>query len=197
MQISVVPVGFAPLDRLTGVDATCLFVAEDDRPLHGLAGRVDWRLCGMLSRVLGEGRFVGALGDTLLLPGAGRIASDRIFCIGVGPAASLDLRGFARSMRRAADVLSLARATCFLAELPASSGVSPGESAAAFLAECAAHFPGEGIVLAGDAWALLKELHGRPAPPGVTIDREPLGAGSSVPAPGARPAPPARAGRGT
>ena len=66
------------------MDALCLFVGEDDRPLPGSAGYVDWRLCGALSRVLQSGFFVGARGDSLLLPTDGRFPVPRIFVIGLG-----------------------------------------------------------------------------------------------------------------
>ena len=54
--------GLDSLDALTGIEAVCCFVVEDERPLSGAPGFLDWRLCGSLSRILHEGRFVGAAG---------------------------------------------------------------------------------------------------------------------------------------
>ncbi len=194
MRVSGTQLSFAALDRLTGIDAVCLFVCEDDRPLHGLPGLVDWRLCGMLSRVLKEGRFVGALGDTLLVPGAGRMAAPRIFCIGAGPRAELNLHALGRVMRRAADVLSLARSQSFLTELPSSPAYALGEACGSFLWHCAGAFKGEQVVLAGEAWTLLKELGSKQLPPGVECDREPIPAGAAGGAqPKPKPVPPAKA----
>jgi hypothetical protein len=65
-------------------DAVALFVRKGERPLQGLAGLCDWRLCGALSRVVCSGFFQGTLGETLLMPGAGRIPSARVFVFGVG-----------------------------------------------------------------------------------------------------------------
>jgi hypothetical protein len=175
MRVSSTHLGFSALDRLADADAACVFVCEDDRPLHGLGGLVDWRLCGMLSRVLKEGRFVGAIGDTLLVPGAGRVKSARIFCIGVGPRSDLNLHALGRVMRRAADVLSMARSRCFLTELPASKSYTVVEAAGSFLWHCAGAFKGEQVILAGEPWPLLKELGSKPMPPGVECDKEPVG----------------------
>ena len=75
---------------LGGVDALCLFVAEDDRPLPSTAGYVDWRLCGALSRVLKAGFFTGAKDDWLLLPSDGKLAVPRIFVVGLGARKRLD-----------------------------------------------------------------------------------------------------------
>ncbi len=41
--------GLDALDALKGFEALCCFVTEDERPLSGAAGFVDWRLCGELA----------------------------------------------------------------------------------------------------------------------------------------------------
>ena len=194
MRVSSTALSFAGLDRLPGVDAACIFVSEDDRPLHGLGGLIDWRLCGMLSRVLKDGRFIGALGDTLLMPSAGRIPAQRIFCVGVGPRAELNLHALGRVMRRAADVMSMARSRSFLTELPPSPSYAPAEAGGSFLVHCAGAFKGEQIVLAGEAWSILKELGSKPMPAGVECDKEPIPSptpGSTQPKP--KPLTPAKA----
>ena len=61
------------VDALTEVDALCLFFPEDVRPLDGLAGYIDWRMCGALSRLLMTDFFSGAAGDTVLMPSDDRI----------------------------------------------------------------------------------------------------------------------------
>lgn len=96
------------LDGLTGVDALCLFVAEDDRPLSGAAGFVDWRLGGGLSRVLQAGFFVGAVDDKLLFPASGGLPVPKIFAIGIGREASLDADTLGRVLEGAAATLKKA-----------------------------------------------------------------------------------------
>lgn len=58
---------------------------ESDRPLRGAAAHADWRLCGMLSRRLVEGRTKGALGDAVLVPTLGRMRPPRVLLLGLGP----------------------------------------------------------------------------------------------------------------
>jgi hypothetical protein len=72
------------IDHL-GVDDLVLGLFTDVRPLPGVAGLVDWRLCGTLSRFIRAGRLSGARGERVLLPGAGRLGATRIFVFGLGP----------------------------------------------------------------------------------------------------------------
>lgn len=182
MRLSFADEGLAAIDAVSGLDSACLFVFEDERPLRGLAGYVDWRLCGGLSRILKEGRFVGASGDALLFPSAGRIPSYRIFCFGAGPRAGFSKGAFSLLVRRAGQALSKAGVKSVALALPAPEGVDAVELARVFLADGATAFKGERMVLFGDARALLKgfrEAGG--SMKGLEIDREPLGA-SSLPA---------------
>ena len=63
------------------VDALAIFVGPE-RPLQGLAGFADWRLCGLISRAIRDGSYGPDSGEALLLPSGGRIAVPRIFCFG-------------------------------------------------------------------------------------------------------------------
>src|SRR3954452_25120632 len=97
-SVSTHGIGLDSLDELKDVDALCLFVGEDERPLRGVAGYVDWRLCGALSRVIKNGFFVGAAQDWLLLPSNGRIAPARIFVVGVGKRSALTAEGIGKAL---------------------------------------------------------------------------------------------------
>ena len=57
---------------------------EDERPLRGSSGWVDWRLNGTLSRYLIEGRLTGAWKETVLIPSQGRTLAPLILLIGLG-----------------------------------------------------------------------------------------------------------------
>jgi hypothetical protein len=78
----------ANLDALD-VDSVVCGVCADVRPLAGLLGMIDWRLCGRISRYLQEGTVRGDDGEKVLLPSLGRIPSPRIFLYGWGPSTSL------------------------------------------------------------------------------------------------------------
>ena len=53
---------------------------ENEIPLRGGAGRVDWRLCGLISEQLAAGRLSGRLGEALLIPAERRFRADRVTC---------------------------------------------------------------------------------------------------------------------
>ena len=57
---------------------------EDERPLRGTSGWVDWRLNGILSRYLVEKRLTGTWKESTLIPSQGRIAAPLILLVGLG-----------------------------------------------------------------------------------------------------------------
>ncbi len=57
---------------------------EDERPLKGSSGWIDWRLNGMLSRFLIEKKLTGAWKETTLIPSQGRILPSMILLFGLG-----------------------------------------------------------------------------------------------------------------
>lgn len=57
---------------------------EDERPLRGSSGWVDWRLNGRISRCLIEKRLVGTWKETTLIPSEGRILPSLILWVGLG-----------------------------------------------------------------------------------------------------------------
>ncbi len=101
--------GLASLDALSGTEAVCCFMTEDERPLPGATGFLDWRLCGELSRILKTGFFTGVPGEALLLPGSGRVPARRIFAVGLGKAAKVTAGGVGHALEKAADMLSKAQ----------------------------------------------------------------------------------------
>ncbi len=64
MSLTTHELGFEVLDGIDGVDSLCLFVSEDERPLKGAAGYVDWRMCGALSQIVSNAFFTGARKDS-------------------------------------------------------------------------------------------------------------------------------------
>lgn len=61
---------------------------EDVRPLKGLAGELDWLLCGSLSSLIINKKLRGGLGDVALLTSQGKLPTQKIFMIGLGPKAT-------------------------------------------------------------------------------------------------------------
>jgi len=58
---------------------------EDVRPLKGLAGELDWLLCGALSNLIIKNKMRGNLGDVALLTSRGKVPAPKIFLVGLGP----------------------------------------------------------------------------------------------------------------
>ena len=131
MNVAAYDVSLQGLDSLEGVDALCLFVGEDDRPLPGSAGYVDWRLCGALSRVVQSGFFVGARDDSLLLPADGRFPVPRIFVIGLGRRKGLDASSLGEALANAGQVLSRAKVEAVALEIPGTGALDEAARASA------------------------------------------------------------------
>jgi hypothetical protein len=82
--ITFLPVDLHRWDHGSGGDVLVVPIWSDIRPLRGVAGLLDWRLCGKLSQMIREGRVSGSAGEKLLLV-TGRVPWPRILGIGAGP----------------------------------------------------------------------------------------------------------------
>ena len=100
-------------------DTILVPVPEDERPLRGDAGLVDWRLCGLISAQLRSGYVSGQLGEAALLPGARPLSPSRLLLVGTGSApARGGSRPILRAMRSAAGKLLMMRSPAALLALP-------------------------------------------------------------------------------
>ncbi|HEY2369455.1 MAG TPA: M17 family peptidase N-terminal domain-containing protein [Polyangiaceae bacterium] len=122
----------------TSAEVIACSVFQDERPMRGLAGLLDWRLAGRLS-VLAKGDFLtGAEGEVVLVPGRPYVRFEKILVLGVGPRATFDdgvVRRVLAKLVTALDGLKVRRA---LVEVPGrSSGKLDAAQAAELLLECA------------------------------------------------------------
>lgn len=154
MRLETAELGLPAIDALR-VDALAIFVGPE-RPLQGLAGFADWRLCGLLSRVIRDGRYGPDAGEALLLPSGGRIAVPRIFCFGQ-PEAAPDRVSFAGHARRLCQAMHKARSATWACALPASAPGVELPGARLFL-EALRLVPPRRVVLLGEARSLHKDL---------------------------------------
>ena len=74
-------------------DTLLLPVPEDERPLQGDAGRIDWRLCGEITHQLLTGFISGASDEAILLTGRAPLQASRLLLLGAGPSDRLDSAG--------------------------------------------------------------------------------------------------------
>lgn len=82
-------------------------VFESELPLRGTAGRVDWRLCGLLSDLARRGRLSGGAGEFTLVGCDERLACEGLLLRGLGARADFAADVFRRAV---ADVFARAAA---------------------------------------------------------------------------------------
>ena len=75
---------------------------EDVRPLKGVAGELDWLLCGSLSALILTKKLSGALGEVALLTSQGKVPVQKIFMVGLGPRIGMTLATLLSAARTAA-----------------------------------------------------------------------------------------------
>ena len=103
---------------------------EDVRPLKGLAGELDWLLCGALSSLMISNKISGALGDVALLTSQGKVPAQKIFMVGLGRRGALSpasLRSAARTALTSALGAGVSRAAIeyfHSSDIPYEAGVS-------------------------------------------------------------------------
>jgi hypothetical protein len=166
LEISVTDLSLAAIDALD-VDALGVFVTPE-RPLQGLAGFADWRLCGAISRALRAGTFEGAEGEALLLPSGGRLAAPRVVCFGLSEV-PLPADRFLRASRVACETLARAGSvSCAISPPPISGG--DASLAARLWLEAALVRPVRRLVLLADARVWQRELLAARAETGADVE---------------------------
>lgn len=104
------------LDEHEG-DVLVLTAFQDQRPLTGLTGRVDWRLCGALSRWFQAGFATGRAKEQVLYPATTRLSHPMVLLIGLGARSQLRTdvaHGIAMETVQAVRKLGGKRMTCDL-----------------------------------------------------------------------------------
>ena len=154
LKIEVVDLGLPAIDALD-VDAVGVFVGPE-RPLQGLAGFIDWRMCGAISRNIRNELFHAGRGEALLLPTGGRMAPGRLFCFGL-PDVPLAPEAFLPAARAALEALARAGSEAFAIAMPPLAG-GDGALAARLWLEASLSRPVRRQVLLGDARQLQRDL---------------------------------------
>jgi len=62
----------------------------EERPLKGVFGLIDWRLCGLISRSIVRKRIEGSFKECILIPGRPRIGVEKLFLFGLGHEEAFD-----------------------------------------------------------------------------------------------------------
>ena len=113
------------LDR-ERADCLVLTAFTDDRPLRGLAGRVDWRLNGRLSRLMCDEFIDGHLHETMLTPVGKRLPFKRLLFVGMGERAQFNEQRFASVCEMIFVSLARLHIVDFAMALPGRIGLDVG-----------------------------------------------------------------------
>lgn len=117
----LVPASLVALDTLEA-DTLVLVVAEDERPLQGAAGLLDWRMCGWLTQQFLVENFRGKRGEKILTWPAKRVPTERVIILGAGPAARV-VDGLGGILSEAANIVEKAgcKAVAIAASCPGAA----------------------------------------------------------------------------
>jgi hypothetical protein len=145
-----VPPELARLDDVSAEIIACA-IWQDERPLTGLSGLLDWRLAGRLSKLARETFVKGTLGEVLVMPGRPRLTFDKVVVLGLGPRAEFDDDAFRQAVGKLLATLEGLHVKRAVVELPGrGDGTMGPERAAELVLEHVARLP------AHDAWVLVE-----------------------------------------
>lgn len=116
-------------------DILALTLFEDERPLRGHAGMVDWRMNGELSRMIVNGSVSGREGEPLLMSTDNRIPSPRILLFGLGDSKLFEPKRFQGLLTAFVRTLSKLNLSRLAVTIPGSSLFSVENMAGAVKAE--------------------------------------------------------------
>jgi len=120
MDVRFVPLELSRIDQLR-IEAVFLPFFDDERPLRGAAGLLDWRVCGALSTLLLGGRVTGARGELTMLLGKGRLPFEKVILVGEGPGEAFDAAVAAGVTAQMLDAARGLRLKSFACALPGRS----------------------------------------------------------------------------
>lgn len=136
---------------LSGTEVLVCGLHSDERPPHGVAGLVDWRLGGRVSKLIQSGFATGALGEVLLVPGKPKLPFDKVLLFGLGRGIEFSELTFRTVLERILKTLEGLRARTAVVELPGRHrDALPAERAADILLEIA------GARSEHDVWTLVE-----------------------------------------
>ena len=140
MEVHFAPPDFVSLDQLK-TETLCLPLFVDERPLRGVAGLIDWRLCGRISELLVNGKLRGDVGEAVLMPARPRLTPERLLWLGAGERDHLDEARFREFVRALMERLVRLRVRSASLVLPgrALDRVKAAQAMEWFLEESAAY----------------------------------------------------------
>jgi hypothetical protein len=136
---------------LAGTEVLVAALCADERPPHGVAGLVDYRLAGRISAILESGFATGKAGEVLLVPGKPKLPFDKILLFGIGDSTAFNERIYRVVLEKILATLEGLSARTAVVELPGRHiGAVAPDRAAEILLEAAQARPEH------DVWTLVE-----------------------------------------
>ncbi len=111
-----------PIDQIK-TDCAVLAFFSDERPLKGMTGLADWRLCGSLSRLIMEKGMEGHFGEIIMFPVRNKkLNTGRVIILGLGSKDQFNFETYSVSVRKILDALFKLHIGNFSLELPGLAG---------------------------------------------------------------------------
>jgi hypothetical protein len=139
------------LDALSA-EVACCAIWQDEWPMLGLAGLVDWRLAGRLSDLAKRGFLTGAADEIVLMPARPGLPFEKLLVLGLGKKSDFRDETVTRVARRLLQTLEGLQIRKAVVELPGRADRSIAPERAAQLVRAAV---GESDV--HDAWWLVED----------------------------------------
>jgi hypothetical protein len=150
MEFRFVAPNLRSLDT-TGAELLACAIWQDERPMRGVAGLLDWRLAGALSQLGRRGLLIGELGEVVFVPGRPRLAFEKLLVFGLGARSGFGEGTFRRVVSHLLRALEGLRVRRAVVELPGrGDGILDAERACELVLECI------GGSDAHDAWWLVE-----------------------------------------
>lgn len=162
MRIQFVKPDLHALDQIRAEAlVVCLF--QDERPPRGLAGLLDWRLCGRLSDMLIAQRVSGTAGEAVLFPSYGRLPFGRVCAFGLGAASDFTSSRAREVSGQIATSLHKLRVGSFATALPGSprAAIAPRVRLELLLEELTRVFGADDAGAGVDAYVIEPSEHHR------------------------------------
>ena len=117
MELRFIAPDLKRLDQIA-TEVLALPLASDERPPRGAAGLVDWRLAGLLSRVMFTEYITGELGEVVLVPGRPKLGFEKILLFGIGRESAFDEGVFETVVNKMLTALEGLKARTAVVDLP-------------------------------------------------------------------------------
>jgi hypothetical protein len=134
VKILFVPPKLKDLDQLL-YDFISFSIFEDERPLKGIGGLIDWRLNGMLSRLLITKKLEGKRGEKLLIPLFKRMSFKALLVFGLGKKMFFDEDIFTSVLYETFETIQRLKGSTLVLGLPgrAQNSIEPIKALSLFL----------------------------------------------------------------